>query len=267
MNLLRAWAICYRYLLLLRGNGTRVFQLFVWGTLDIVVWGFLTKYLDSVGGAGFSFTPVLLGAVVFYQFMSRAQQGVSTPFLEDIWSRNLLNFFGSPLSVSEYVTGLVFTSIITSAIGGVFVTVFAALVFGFPVWSLGLPAFSFFAILFVFGISLGVVAISVLLRWGPSAEWFVWPIPTIMSPFIGVFYPVSVLPVWMQWVSKILPASYVFANLRSIFVEHQFSSQDLLLGFALDAVFLVLACMLFLRVYKKAIRTGSIARYSAESFS
>jgi ABC-2 type transport system permease protein len=267
MNVRRAWAVSYRYMLLLRGNGTRVFQLFVWGALDITIWGFLTKYLDSVGAAGFSFTPVLLGAVVFYQFMARAQQGISTPFLEDVWSRNLLNFFASPLSVTEYVTGLTLASIITSIIGGVFVTLFAVLVFGLPIWSIGLSAFAFFLILFIFGVCLGIVAISALLRWGPSAEWFVWPIPTIMSPFIGVFYPISVLPPWMQMISKILPASYVFSNLRNILINHTFSMQDLFLGLGLDLIFLALACILFVNIYHRAVQSGAIARYSAESFS
>src|SRR3954462_7872611 len=106
MNLSRALAVTYRYLLLIKGSFSRVFQIFVWAALDIVLWGFLTRYLDSVGGATFSFTPVLLGAVVLWELVSRAQQGVSTPFLEDIWSHNLLNYFASPLSVVEYVFGL-----------------------------------------------------------------------------------------------------------------------------------------------------------------
>src|SRR4051812_26053072 len=117
MNLRRSQAIALRYLLLLKDNPTRSFQIIIWSLLDILLWGFLTKYLDSVGAAGFSFVPVLLGAVVLLSFFTRSQQGMSTPFLEDVWSRNLLNYFASPLSIAEYLTGFVAISTITSTAG------------------------------------------------------------------------------------------------------------------------------------------------------
>lgn len=267
MNFKRSFAVCYRYLLLVKGNGTRIFQLFVWSALDIVLWGFLTKYLDAVGNAGFSFTATLLGAVVLWEFMTRVQQGVSSPFLEDIWSRNLLNFFASPLSASEYIAGLVTSSILTSLVGLVVLTLFAALAFGFSLWTLGLPVLGFLAVLFLFGISFGVIAISVLLRLGPSAEWFVWPIPTVLSPLVGVFYPISILPAWLQPVSNVIPATYVFENLRSIITSGTYSASDFATGMALDLVLLALSCALFFYVHRRAVQSGAIVRYSAESFS
>jgi ABC-2 type transport system permease protein len=98
MNLRRASAIVLRYYFLLSDSGMRVIQIFVWSALDIVLWGFITKYLASIS-ATFAFVPAFLGAVMLWEFLSRVQQGISTPFLEDVWSRNLLNFFASPLRV------------------------------------------------------------------------------------------------------------------------------------------------------------------------
>ncbi len=263
----RALAITYRYFLLVRGNWTRAFQIFIWGAIDIVLWGFITRYLDSVGGQSVNFTTVFLGAVILWEFVTRAQQGVSSPFLEDIWSRNLLNLFGSPLSVGEYLFGLLVTSILTSIAGFAVLVLFAAYAFGFPLWSIGLPVLAFLGILFIFGSVLGVVAISILLRFGPSAEWFVWPIPAILSPFVGVFYPVSVLPVWMQSIAHVLPVSYVFENLRSLSTEGTFSSSELLLATGLDFVLLGAACLLFVYIHRRALQSGAIARFSAESYS
>jgi len=267
MNPRRLFAISYRYFLVVSGNPSRMFQILVWGALDVIIWGFLTKYLNSLGQASFSFTPILLGAAVVYEFMTRAQQGVSSPFLEDVWSRNLLNFFASPLTIAEYVCGLALASICTSALSFSVITAFAAYAFGFSLWAYGAAVFAFLILMFVFGVSLGVFAISILMRFDPSAEWFVWPIPAILSPIVGVFYPITILPLWVQVISRCIPLTYVFENLRSIIIEHAYSAQGLLISAGLDLVFLALSASFFVYVQKRAKRSGAIARYSAESFS
>jgi hypothetical protein len=43
----------------------------------------------------------------------------------------------------------------------------------------------FLLILFLFGVALGICTSAVVLRLGPSAEWFVWPVPAVVSPFAG----------------------------------------------------------------------------------
>ena len=104
-----------------------------------------------------------------------------------------------------------------------------------------------------------------MLRYGPAAEWFVWPIPALVSPFAGVFYPISTLPAWMQWVSHALPPSYVFESIRTILAGGK--APLLLLAFAAGLALLdvLLACLAFTWTYRFAVRTGLIARYSAES--
>ena len=267
MNLRRTFAITLRYLYLLRATPARLSQVFIWAILDIVLWGFITKYLDSVGGSGVNFTSVLLGAVVLWAFMTRAMQGLSTPFLEDVWARNLLNFFASPLTIAEYIGGLTIASIITSAAGLAVLLLLSALFFGLALWHLGLALATYLLLLFVFGIALGILALAVVLRFGPSAEWFVWPLPTVLSPLVGVFYPVAVLPEWMQVISHLIPASYVFEGFRGILERGSIDYGALVWGSMLDVVFLAFACWIFLHVYHAAVRSGAIARYSAESYS
>src|SRR4051812_26537176 len=153
----RLFAITYRYYLLLRDNFTRSFQILVWALLDVVLWGFITKYLDSLGNPGFSFVPVLLGAVTMWAFMTRAMQGLSTPFLEDVWARNLLNFFASPLTIGEYLGGLILASIGTSSIGLFAMVMLSAWLFGLSLWTLGAAFAAFVVLLFIFGIGLGII--------------------------------------------------------------------------------------------------------------
>src|SRR5919202_5717931 len=117
MKLSRAAAVVVRQLYLYRSSPSRVLPLFVWATLDIVLWGFITRYLNVVAPNVPSFVPTLLGAVLLWDFLTRAMLGVTTTFLEDVWSRNFLNVFATPLSIGEYLSGLVLTSVLTSAVG------------------------------------------------------------------------------------------------------------------------------------------------------
>jgi ABC-2 type transport system permease protein len=125
----------------------------------------------------------------------------------------------------------------------------------------------FLSILFACGIALGITACAVVLRLGPAAEWLIWPIPAMLSPFAGVFYPLSTLPRWMQILSHALPPSYVFEGMRAIVHGQGISGFDLFAGALLAAAYVVSACWFFTRVYRQAVRTGLIARYSAESLS
>ena len=145
--------------------------------------------------------------------------------------------------------------------------VIATTIFGLPFFSYGILLFPFILVLFLFGIALGIVASAIVLRLGPSAEWFVWPIPALISPFAGVFYPLATLPEWMRMVAVVLPPSYVFEGLRAVVKVVDVHPAALLPGIALAAGYIVLASVIFGRTYRHAVRTGLIARYSAETLS
>lgn len=267
MKLHRTLAIVLRQGYLMRGSLSRVLPLFVWVAVDIVLWGFLTKYLNTVSAPGFNFIPALLGAVLFWDFFIRVMQGVTMTFFEDVWSRNFLNFFATPLSTSEYVSGLVMTSILSSSVGLVGMVILASVVFHLSFATYGVMLIPFLFMLFLFGIALGVMACALVLRLGPAAEWFIWPIPALISPFAGVLYPLSTLPAWMRAVSKILPPSYIFEAMRSLVAGSQVQMSGLIWAGLLDVGFLGLAYWIFTRTFRYAVRVGLIARYSAETVS
>ena len=263
----RAAAIALRQFYLVRGSLSRLFPLFIWVAIDIVLWGFITRYLDTVTSPELGFVPVLLGAVLFWDFLTRVMQGVTMTFFEDVWSRNFLNVFATPLRISEYLSGLVLSSIVTSALGLVVMLVVAIAAFGLSFAAYGALVVPFLFVLFLFGIALGIVSSALVLRLGPAAEWFVWPIPAVISPFVGVFYPLATLPAWMRGVSYLLPPSYVFEEMRAVAAGGRPSWTALALALGLAALYIVLACWIFVRVHRHAVRTGLIARYSAESVS
>jgi len=256
--------VVLRQLYLMRGSPVRVFPMVTWVAIDIVLWGFITRYLNSVSGSGVNFVPTLLGGVLLWDFSTRIMQGVSTAFLEDVWSRNFLNLFASPLSISEYIAGLVITSTLTSCIGLIVMLLLATVVFHLQFFSLGAPLAAFLMVLFVFGITLGIVGSAIVLRFGPASEWLLWPLPALLSPFAAVFYPLSVLPEWMQWIAHALPPAYVFEGMRGLLSGQAFPGRMLALGVAIAAVELVAAAVCYARVYRRAVRSGLLARYSAE---
>jgi ABC-2 type transport system permease protein len=263
----RVAALVLRQAYLLRGSPARVLPLFAWVAVDIVLWGFITKYLNTVASPGFNFVPLLLGAVLLWDFFSRVMHGVTMAFFEDVWSRNFLNVFAAPITTGEYVSGLVVSSMLTSTVGLAVMSAIATVAFGLSFVGYGFAIVPALLILFLFGIALGVVGCAIVLRLGPAAEWLIWPIPAMLSPFVGVFYPIATLPHWMQVVSWLLAPSYVFEAMRALATGRAVSWPALGWGALLALAANVLSGWVFARVYRHAVRTGLIARYSAETVS
>jgi ABC-2 type transport system permease protein len=265
MRLSHVAAIVLRQFYLMRGSLSRIVPLFAWVAVDIVLWGFIARYLNSFMGGGLNFVPLFLGAVLLWDFFTRVMQGVTIAFFEDVWARNFLNIFATPLSIWEYLAGLVITTIATSSLGLMVMLVLATFVFGLSFFVYGAMLIPFLIILLFCGIALGIFCCAVVLRLGPASEWFVWPIPALITPFAGVFYPVATLPHWMGFISQLLPPSHVFEGMRTIISHGAFPVSKLFQGGCLTLLYLCLACLVFRRVYRQAVRTGLIARYSAES--
>ena len=215
--------------------------------------------------ADFNFVPALLGAVLLWDFLTRVMQQLTMALFEDVWTRNFLNLFASPLRTSEYLIGLLIVAIITSlaqprrhAHSGA--SRVRAVLSG--LWAALAP---FLMVLFITGIALGVAASALVLRLGPASEWLIWPIPMVISPFAGVLYPIAILPGWMRAISAILPPSYVFEGMRAVVAGEAPPWDRLVIGGALAILYLALACFFFFAVYRSVIRNGLIARYSAET--
>jgi ABC-2 type transport system permease protein len=259
--------IMLRQFYLMRGSPVRVLPLFAWVAIDIVLWGFITRYLNSVSAAGINFVSTLLGAVLLWALFTRVMHGVTTAFLEDVWSRNFLNLFATPLRLSEYVTGLVLTGLATSAVGLLAMLLLASVFFGLPFFTLGALLIPFLLVLIGFGIALGILASGLVLRFGPASEWLVWPLPALVSPFACVFYPLSVLPPWMRAIAYALPPSYVFEGLRAVLDGDTPSLVSLLWASLLAIAYVAAAGFGFSRVYRDAVRSGLLARYSGETVS
>ena len=268
MNLSRVFAVFVRQLFLFKSNPTRLASVFLWLVIDVILWGFISKYLSSLGQATFSFITVIMGAIILWEFMSRIQQGIMMAFLEDVWTQNFINFFASPLRIREYLSGLVLTSISAGLAGFVVMVAIAGLLFGYNAFRMGGLLLPFMLVLLVFGIAVGIFISAAIFRLGPSAEWLGWPIPMVLSLFVGVFYPIETLPSALRAFSAILPPSYVFESMRSILGTGAPPANivsNLVIGALLAMIYLLCTARFFVRIYRKNLVSGNIARFNAEA--
>ena len=254
----RVGAMVLRYLYLLRSSWTRLLELIYWPAVQLFVWGFLQFYIAQNSGFFARASGVFIAAVLMWDMLFRGQLGFSISFLEEMWSRNLGNLMISPLRPIEFVFALMIMSIIRLAIGMIPVTLLAIAFFGFNLYSLGLALAAFFVNLILTGWAVGIVVAGVLLRNGMGAESLAWTLMFVLMPLTCVYYPVSVLPDWLQGVAWMLPPTYVFEGMRALVMMHEFRGDLMLAAFALNAVYFAAAVIAFLELLKSARRAGSL---------
>ncbi len=258
----RIFAIFLRQIYLLRRTVHRMLALFYWPTVELFVWGFLTIYLNRIGAAEFNFIPILLGALIFWDFFSRAQQSVSVSFLEDIWSRNLGNVFASPIRPSEFLVGLILLSIFQSLISLAFVSILAGILWQMNILQFGFLLLPFFFNLYILAWSFGIVTVSLIMRLGPSVDILAWSLPVLIQPFSAVFYPVSILPQPLQYIAFLLPTTHVFEGMRSVLLGNIFRWESLWLAFALNLLYFLISLFFFYRSFHAIREQGLLQRYT-----
>ena len=180
----------------------------------MLTWGFLQKYLAGTTSPLTQTAGVLIGSVLLWDILFRSKIGFSTTFIEEMWSRNLGNLLTSPLRPYELVAALSLWSAIR-LVSMVPVAIPAYFIFGFNLLHLGLPLVAFFAVLVLTSWSLGLISAGAILRYGLGAEGLAWSLAFLLMPLCCVFYPVSVLPDWLQPVALALPPTHVFEGMPS----------------------------------------------------
>ena len=265
MNITRSYAVFLRIVYLYRASPSRWVMILFWAVADLLIWGLLTVYLTRVGGATLNFVTVLVGAVVMEHLIIRAQTGVSISSMEDVWTRNFINLFATPLTLGEYALGLLMSAIATAAISTVFIALLAKILFSYSIIQFG-PAIALYAgTLFLFGASLGMLGISMIIRFGPSAEAFVWTLPAALAPFSGVFYPISTLPPAIQWVSRLIPSTYIFEGMRGVVLGQNFNGISLAMGIILSLFYFLIGYVLLNRQFMRALKHGSLTRFLSDT--
>jgi len=216
MKLHRINALIARHLYLYRRSLPRLMEIFYWPFLDLVVWGFITVYLMKFQGQIPGVVTFFLGALILWDVLFRAQQGITISFLEEIWARNLMNLFASPLKPSEFLAATMAISVLKVSAVSVVMIVAALLFYDYNIFTLGLALIPFALNLVVAGWTIGVMTTSLIMRFGQEAEVLAWGMVFLFQPISCVFYPMDVLPVWLKPLAWVNPAAHVFEGMRTV---------------------------------------------------
>jgi ABC-2 type transport system permease protein len=233
-----------------------VLELAYWPTMQMILWGFISQFMRTNSTWLAQASGVLLAGVLLWDVMFRGQLGVSTVFFEEMYSRNLGHLFASPLRPYELVCALLTISLIRTIIGVGGAALLAIPLYHYSIFSLGLPLLTFFVNLLVMGWSIGLLVSGMVLRYGLGAENLAWVAIFAVAPVSGIYYPVSVLPDWLQVVAHLLPASYVFEGMRAVLFEHTFRTDLFVHAVLLNVVYLGFGISVFLGVFRAARRRG-----------
>jgi len=211
----------------------------------MLIWGFMSQFLYSNSSYVYRAFGVLLAAVMLWDVLFRGQLGLSMSFLEEMWARNLGHLFVTPLRPSEWVLSLLSMSMIRVWLGMLPAALLAIPLYHYSIFAMGLPLVAYFAALLIMGWALGLAICGLILRQGMGAEGLAWTVVFTLSPISCVYYPVSILPGWLQHAAWALPSTYVFEGMRPLLFTAVFRADYLATAIGLDMLYVALGAAAF----------------------
>ncbi len=216
MSWLRVKAVARRHAYVLQRAPQRWFDVVVWPVVDAVMFGAIGVYFSEQQGAGDQGVAYLLAGILLFHVVFQSEVSLATGFMEETWSRNLLNLMVTPLREWEYVGGVVLFGLAKLALGVSVVASVAFLLFAFDITDVGLALVPMVALLLLVGWSVGMIVIGLILRVGQGAEILAWGLLAMLMPLSGIFYPVSALPGILQPIGQALPTTHIFEAARQV---------------------------------------------------
>ena len=256
----RIAALVVRHLYLYRRSLPRMMEIIYWPFLDLVVWGFITVYLATFQGQMPALVTFLLGALILWDVLFRSQQGIAISFLEEIWARNLMNLFASPLRPSEFLAATMVMSLFKVTAVSIVMSGCAWFFYGYNVFMLGLWLIPFIVNLVLTGWIIGVLTTSLIMRFGQEAEVLAWSMVFLFQPISCVFYPMDVLPAWLKAAAWMNPAAHVFEGMRGLLANHVAPLASLGLAAGLNLLYLVAVIAWFHYTFNLCKDRGSLVR-------
>ena len=258
MNLNKIFALSFRHIYLIKGSFPRILDLIYWPTIQIFLWGFISKFFTLNSTYYENTVGIILSAAILYDFLFRSSISYNMMFLEEIWSRNFTNLFIAPIKLSEIIAALTFTAIFRTLIGLVPAALLAIPFFGVSILKIGLPLIFLLITLYIFGVTLGLLVTSGLIRFGPSFENIAWASLFFLAPLGCIYYPIDILPAWLQVIAKLLPLVHIFEEMRNILIYDSLNNFQILKAMVISFIYFVLGIFVFYLSYNGAKNRGTL---------
>ena len=258
MNWSKIYALSLRHIYLIKGSFPRILDLIYWPTIQIFLWGFISKFFTLNSSYYDNTVGIILSAAILYDFLFRSSISYNMMFLEEIWSRNFTNLFIAPIKIKEIIAALTFTAIFRTLIGLVPASILAIPLFGVSIFKIGIPLVFLLIALYIFGVTLGLLVTSGLIRFGPSFENIAWASLFFLAPLGCIYYPIEILPEWLQIIAKLLPLVHLFEEMRSILIDNVVSYFAILKACTISFLYFIFGIIVFYASYKGAQNRGTL---------
>ncbi len=258
MNFNKMYGLFLRHFYLIKGSLPRILDLIYWPTIQIILWGFISKFFSIYSDYYNDTLGIILTCAILYDILFRSSISFNMLFLEEIWSRNFTNLFIAPLKLREIIISLIFTALIRTLIGLVPAIILTSPLFGVSILKLGFPLLLLFLSLYIFGITLGLFVSAGLIRFGPSFENIAWSSLFLLAPLGCIYYPLEILPSFFQLIAKGLPLVYIFDETRNILLNDSINYVNLKYAYLLNIVYLICGISLFYYSFLTARSKGTL---------
>ena len=258
MNWSKIIGLSLRHVYLIKGSFPRILDLIYWPTIQIFLWGFISKFFTLSSSYYNNTVGVILSAAILYDFLFRSSISYNMMFLEEIWSRNFTNLFIAPIKLSEIIAALTFTAIFRTLIGLIPASLIAIPLFGVSIFAIGLPLVFLLITLYIFGVTLGLLVTSGLIRFGPSFENIAWASLFFLAPLGCIYYPIEILPEWLQIISKLLPLVHIFEEMRNILIYDSVSYIQIFKAALISFMYFIFGVIIFFLSYEGAKNRGTL---------
>lgn len=263
VSLRSIWGLTRRYLLLFFHDTNVKISTFYWPFLDIVLWGFLGSWIQSTQvNSTVNYQAIALLCIVLWQITARSAQFLFRCFLEELWTRNLVNMFSLPISLPEWIASLIIYSGVMSLITAVFCMLLMVVLYSMPFWHICFTALLFAPPLFISGIWIGMICLQSLAYFGKRADEIGWVLSWFFAPFSGAFYPLEVLPAWAQTVSAWLPMGYAIDGMRHYLMTQEIPWKSIFIAYAMSMLYAGIATLIFAWLFNRAKQRGLVRLFN-----
>lgn len=256
MNIRRIMAMVQRYFYNTKHSYDRLTDMFYWPLMDLLIWGLTGLYFTKLSPDSGNATTILLTGIIFWIVTWRAQYEITTNLLSEMWDRNLVNIFASPLTVYEWIVSVVIFGGLKMVISLLFSAGIAYLIYQYAFFQFGWWLIPIITSLVITGWASGFIVAAIIIRFGMKVQTIAWAGAYLIAPFSALYYPLSVLPDWAQKIALIFPSSYIFEAMRQHIFTNTISMDKIIISFALNGLFLVLSISLFVFSFKKSKKMG-----------
>jgi ABC-2 type transport system permease protein len=255
----RTTAFARRNLIMAKRNVFFVFELTFWPGVAMLSHGLLTRFLDLTP----AMTAFVLVGTIALSSVQVCQLDVAYAVLFDIWSKSMKHQFLTPVRIRHLALGSWLVGVARGVVVWALMAVIGSRAFGFDFLGAGVSTVALFLLgCFLTALVIGLLVCSLVLLWGTRAETSAWAAVNFFVMLSGVYYPISLLPGWVQTISAGIPLTYFLDGIRAGYGFTPHVAHPFAIGYALVLLYAALAHWALAAAVTRARRTGLLLKLS-----